>query len=285
MKPIMIFLIMALTLALPTGGWPKAAFQHKVIHEDRNTHVFLLNGLDESNAVTVHRFEHPVALKTKEVSEILGNLRYSKKVLFKWRGDYEVFFKSEIDNLSKQLSRALQDASPTEWIEFASTVQSRDSIDPVALLTDGYVFKKDGKLHIVFLNLKSEVAKNKRPRGGDPREWFSLGFKRINYTEEMSAPPVIPGTRFFDKPHDNWVVIDAVSLLNPKKETNAKVEEPETVYQPNKIKETSAEARVPETFTRKSLVDRMRILKELFDNDLITEQEYQKKKEEILNEL
>ena len=164
------------------------------------------------------------------------------------------------------MSKALQDASPNEWIEFASTVQSRDSVDPVPLLTDGYVFKKDGRLNVVLRNLKTENTKNNRPMSGDPRERFSLEFKRINLADGITAPPVIPGSRFLKQPHDNWAVIDIPSILSPKKETQVTTEAP---------------ARVE----RQDVVDRMKLLKELFDEGLITKEEYKKKKEEILNEI
>ncbi len=266
MKGLRIFLIMALALAVPAGGWPKTVLQHKVIFENRRDHVFLMYESDQNNNVVAQNYEHPVLLPPETVSRVLGQLRYSRSVFFNWRGNYDVFLESELEKLSKQISRALKDSSPNEWIKFASIEQNRDSIDPVPLLTDGYLFKKGGKLHVVLLNLKSEFTRKNRPRGGDPRESFSLEFKRFNLAEAISAPPVIPGSRFFAQPHDNWAVIDTAALLNPKKEIHIKTEAPVKIES-------------------KNLVDRMKTLKELFDRDLITEEEYKKKKEEILDEL
>ncbi len=266
MKGLLIFLIMTFTLALPVGGWTKTVLQHKVVYEKRHDHVFLMYESDVNNNVVPQNFEHPGKLTAEEVSKILEQLRYSKSFLFDWRGNHKVFYESELENLSKQISRALQDASPNEWVEFASTVKSRDPGESAPLLTDGYVFKKDGKLHVVLLNLKSEITRKNRPRGGDPRECFSLEFNRMNLTEGISTPPVIPGARFLDKPHNNWAVIDIASLLGQKKAPMVK-------------------ARASTKVESKNLVERMKILKELFERDLITEEEYKKKKEEILDEL
>lgn len=269
MKRLIIFLIISIVLALPVGGWSETVLQHKVVYESRHDHVFLMYESDGNDNVIAQNFEHPVQLTAEEVSRILGQLRYSKSFFFNWRGNHDVFFESELEKLSGQISRALQDASPNEWVNFVSTVQSRDAVDAVPLFTDGYIFKKDGKLHVVLLNLKFEISKKNCPRRGDPRERFSLEFKRINLTEEMTSPPVDPGMRFLGKPHDNWVIIDVAALLNPEKGTHAKAKEP---AKPAKIE-------------KKSLVDRMKILKELFDNDLITEEEYKKKKEDLLGEI
>jgi hypothetical protein len=266
MKSLLISLIMTPILALPIGGWPATTLQHKVIFENRRDHVFLTYESDESNKIVSQNYEHPVQLNTEKISKILGQLKYSKKVFFKWREkNYDVFFKSELDKLSEPISQALQNASPNEWVNFASSVESRD-IDSIPLLTDGCVFKKEGKLHVVFLNLKFEFDDKNRPKSGDPREFYSLGFKRMNLADAISAPPVNPGVRFLDQPHDNWAVIDADALLNPKKETKAKTVEPTKIE-------------------KRNLVERMKILKELYDNDLITDQEYRKKKEELLDEL
>jgi len=266
MKKLIIFVIIATVFCLPLCGWSKTILQHKVVYESRHDHVFIMYESDGNDNVVAQNFEHPVQLTAEEVSRILGQLRYSKSFFFDWRGNHAIFFESELEKLSGQISRALQDASSNEWVSFASTVQSRDAIDPVPLFTDGYILKKDGKLHVVLLNLKFEISKEDRPRPGDPRERFSLPFKRINTTEEMSAPPVDPGLRFLGKPHDNWVVIDFAALLNPEKQTSAKPKEPAKIE-------------------KKSLVDRMKTLKELFDNDLITKEEYEKKKEELLDEI
>ena len=119
---------------------------------------------------------------------------------------------------------------------------------------------------MVLMNLKTEYEKDERPLGGDPRECFQAGFHRINLTRGISSPPVIEGTRFFEKRHDNWAVIDIANLLNPQEEPEAKT-----------VEDMGRKG--------KTVTERMKVLKELYDNDLITKDEYKKKKAEILDEL
>lgn len=266
MRRLLVFLILTLVLMIPMDLWSRANLQHKVVFEDRRNHVFQIYEVDENNHVVAQNFEHPVSLTTDEAYYILEQLRYSKSVFFKWRGDYSVFAESELKFLSEYIPKALQNASSDEWVQFATTVQNRDAGDSIPLLTDGYVFKTDGKLHIVLLNLKAENTKDNRPRSGDPRECFSLGFKRLILSKVVSAPRVIPNSQFFDKPHENWAVINMKALSSPKEEAGG----------------TSAESM---THEKKNLIDRMKILKDLYNKDLITEEEYERKKQEILDEL
>lgn len=266
MKSIQIFLTMTLAFAFPADVWPKTEFKYKVIYENRYENVSLMYETDEDNTVVAQDFEHPVQITADKVSGLLEKLKYSTSLLTMWKGNYDVFFDSELENLSKQISRAFQAASSNEWIKFASTVMSRDSIDPIPLLTDGYIFKSQGKIHVVMLNVKKENTKDNRPQGGDPREHVSLPFKRINPTEEISYPPVIPGSRFLDKPHYNWAVIEMDASSGQKKEMDVEAEKTLNVE-------------------KKDLIERMKILKDLYEKDLITEEEYDRKKEEILNEL
>ncbi len=266
MKGLIIILFITFVSTLPVNGFSKTTLQHKVIYEDLRNHVFLIHETDENGNVIPQDFEHPVQLSPEELSKILGEIRYSKSFLFNWRGNYEVFSDAERESLSEKLSRAFQDATPNEWIGFSSTIDSPDLVDPVPLLTDGSIFKKHRKLHVVLLNLKYEVKKKDSPFRGDPRELFSLGLKRINLTEGISAPPVIPGTQFLTQHHNNWAAVDIAALLQRDEETQVKEESEKKVE-------------------GKNLVERMRILKEIFDNGLITKKEYEEKKKELLNEL
>ena len=266
MQYIIFTLIMTLMLAPPFTVWAKTQVQKKVIYENRRDHILLKHKLDENQNIIPQGFEHPVELSPEEVSAILGKLKYEKYGSFHWKGAYEVFSGTKRKELFSYISQALEQASPDEWIGFSLTERNHGSPNSGPLLTDGCIFQKDGKLHVVFLNLKHEITRKDFPHAYDPRERYSLIFMRILQGHGISSPPVIPGTPFLSKPHDNWAVIDTAALLRPEE---AMAFEP---VDPLEVKQ-------------RDMVERMKILKDLFNQDLITEEEYRKKKEEILKEL
>ena len=266
MQNIIFTLIMTLMLAPPVTVWAKTQGLQKVMYENRRDHVFLKYKLDENQNIIPQGFEHPVELSPEEVSDILGKLKYEKYSSFHWKGAYEVFSGSKRKELFSYISQALEQASPDEWIEFSLTERNHGSLHSGSLLTDGCIFKKDGKLNVVLLNLKFEITRKDKPHAYDPRKRYSLVFMRILQGRGISNPPVIPGSPFLSKPHDNWAVIDTAALLRPEEVMEFKAVESMQDKQ-------------------KDILERLKFLKDLFDQNLITKEEYRTKKEKILKEL
>lgn len=273
-----VYLIIAMML-LAGFGCTKAGLKEEVVFELGRDHVFLVHETDKAGKVIPQGLDHPAALTTEQIDRLLEAIRYSEYSFFKWRGDKPVFIESERAKLTKHVSLALQAAGPDNWIKFAVTAKKRDLLLPTRRITDGYIFVKDKKLNIVLANLNFELSDSDDPYAGDPRNRYTLGALRFNEEDGMNHPPVDPTDSFLKRPHNNWLLIDIPKILKeaaPDPEAQPRIEQ---------VKPVDEKIEKPEEKPEKSLEERLLELKELLDKGLITQEDFEKKKAELLEQL
>ncbi|NLH50168.1 MAG: SHOCT domain-containing protein [Myxococcales bacterium] len=134
-----------------------------------------------------------------------------------------------------------------------------------AMLTDGICYFQDGKLNLIFGNIDYQSADpNAEYYRLDPRERTVINALRLqtNPARGYAAPPVVKGDKWLDTDRRNWLVIDpAVFFAKPAEEAK------------------------PETPVKEDPTLRLQKLKELLDQGLITPEEYEQKRQEILKEI
>ncbi|HWS61571.1 MAG TPA: SHOCT domain-containing protein, partial [Steroidobacteraceae bacterium] len=86
------------------------------------------------------------------------------------------------------------------------------------------------------------------------------------------------------KPRDDWLVLNVSALASPDQRAAATATSAPSVTSQNPLP-ASAGAEKPSTSVPPSIEERLRRLKHLREQDLITEEEYNRKRSEILDQL
>lgn len=217
---------------------------------------------DGAKGVKVLPNEHPVLLDSGQLSIALGSLEF---VLPKKDKSSPVFEKPELDILQRYLANALEQAGPDEDVVFAlvGDYYAAYGIAKEQMYTAARVFYREGKLNIIFGDIRGKywpnVDRRIYPLAPGSRtipskhEWKLLGYP---YQEFYMGP---------DGQRTDWVVIDLAAMT-----ARAAMGEKETPTMP-------PHAKTPE--------ERLKMLEDLRNKKMITEDEYKMKRESILNEL
>jgi len=185
--------------------------------------------------------------------------------------------------LSEKISQGLAEAAPDEDVTFAY-IGNYPILAMMAILkedqvTTGRVFVQDGKINIIFGKLHEKVNE-KEDRRLNP---YLPGSREMVMPQELMLVEK-PGGESFTRKRPDWLVFNLTPpavLVTPTEEP-APEEQVPAVTTPG----TPAVRRAtPAQPVKKSVEERLTILKGLKDKGLITEEEYKAKRQEILNDL
>ncbi len=248
------------------------------LFEENPEHIWLESFVKKAggqNQDVSQGYDHPAQLTAKQINLILDNVHMKEHSLLKWSGPKKAFIEEDRSKLSPWLSEALGKANSFQWVNFSITSYKKSTLFKKEFLTDGICFIKDGKLNLVTTNInfnlhEEEIDQDnvyKKPEKGDPRDIFYSGVYRfITYPDKgISKPPIIEGDKWLKKEHYNWLVFDLEKLFSSQFEH-----------------EKQPQIDIPQ---KSDIKGRLKKLKELHDQDLISDEEYEQKRKEILNEL
>jgi hypothetical protein len=223
-------------------------------------------------------YGHPASLAPEEVHSMLGAVGFEEFAYFSWRDKGPLFTEGELSQLAPKLVEGLRKATADQWVYFSvSGMRSWLGI-ATARLSDGICFVKDGKFNLVLGNisfaLTQQATGTAEPSRIDPRDQKTLENVRLTGKTSglrVAPPPVVRGDRWLGSERRNWLVFDlaAPAALVPPQPPSVAAPGPGTL-----------EPSVPE-----GTAERLRRLKDLLDQGLITPDEYEKKRQEILKRL
>lgn len=270
MKKASYFIILSLILgALGTGC--SSSLRETVVTEDGREHVWLQHEVEKKDGVEQpisQGFEHPVELSGVEMEALLKELMKKDYAFFKWSEAKSIFIDEEVKKLAPDLAKALMAVSSSQWVHFSVIGNRRRVVSDYPAITDGMCFVKDGKLNIIFSNISEDLEdKVEKLFVGDPREVYRFASVRVHSTPEkkINLPPVIEGDPWLSKERENWLTIDLASFRErfAKAQLNLNVEKP----------------------AKSNPAIRLKMLKNLLDQGLISDEEYNQKRKEILDQL
>jgi hypothetical protein len=253
--------------------------ESKLLFKSRDQYVRIVKQ-DAAKGVKVPPNEQPVALDSDQIRLALSTLEI---MLPKQDKSLPVFTKAELDTLARYLSQGLAAAGSDEDVIFAVIDDYRAllGLAKEPKYTSGRVFYREGKLNIIF--------------GKIMEDYKGYG---LYAPEDRRLKPLAPGSRFVPSEHvwtlldqpdqtfyatnegarTDWVVLDLASMearmiLGEKAAAQAGTG-------------GSGSGQVQPKFkTEKTVEERLSILNDLKSKKLITEEEYQKKRSEILKDL
>jgi len=223
-------------------------------------------------------FSHPLKLSPENWKPLLASIRVRPVINFLMKGDEEpAFAPEEVDYLSMTLSRAFAKASPEQWVIFGLS-------NPVPTsgteMTTGAWYVEGTTLHLLLPNFHAPVRMDnlREVLNRDPffevLEATRYEFIPSEYADEGSGKQSLLSFVRDETPH---LAIEYELLLaggpSPKKS------------QEDEGGGTQLEKSVEPGRPPSSLDDRLATLKRLKDQNLITEEDYQRKKQALLDQL
>lgn len=203
---------------------------------------------------------HPFVIKEKAIADILNSIYFSERTgFFGWGEERHLFDSKEIERIAAPVKKGLEEARSDEIVVF--------EIEAPNGKTSGEVFVLDS-LNLRFNSINGIPFSVEREATGMPPRGES-SYSSDNYKViPRIAHAYFSSKEIFGKEvkHLNWVIIN----------TN-KIETPAAIPQ--------SPVSTPKTKEEATISERLQILKDLRDKGLISEDDYERKKKEILDSL
>jgi hypothetical protein len=299
MTKAVLLALLALVLSL---GCTKAGIQYQDVYKDGRNFLKIAHETDKHGNIVPQGYNHPQVFTEEQLRSILGHLEFQEYSFFKWRKPKALFVEKELVKLAPALVDAFATIGPDEWIEFSSSTYKRDYLWPTPRFTDGRMWFENGALQIALANLNRENVEWEERNRSDARRYSSIESFRIVTGPYVAYPAVNTGDPLRKAAHTNWVLIDTTNLLPALASAPTKDEQEEADRQSESVltghEQSTTEsvaqpagqtappaAAAPPATDAKSVKERLQALQELLDAGLITKDEYERKKAEILQAL
>jgi hypothetical protein len=232
------------------------------------------------------RYDHPATISSEQIGRVLAAVAIEEFSFFKWREAGVIFAPEDAALLAPNLAEALRKAGPEQWVYFSARNVPKAFTFGAVRFSDGIAFVKAGKLNLVFDNVGYVENVDTQPSRTDPRDAATSQSQRLKARGPDvlgAAPPLVSGDRWLGRERTNWLVFDLSAAAPP-----APMPVPAPAPQIAAPAAAAAPAATPVSASAPASTDpeeRLRKLKDLRDKGLITSEEYEKKRQEILKGL
>lgn len=260
--------LVALLAGLAVGERAEALYKARVIfRKGPNTWVKITRANKR-----ILPLEHPKTFTSEQMAAALASLCYFRPDAFGFSSkkgkEYALFTEEEIRLIAAPAAQALGQAGPEEWVDFSVYAFRGQNLLGTFRQTDGVIFVKNGRLNVALRNIAEKTGTDQQTLNTyDPTRGY----------RSLTRLVAIPGQEQVGK---NWVTMDPARIPKP-----AKPAAPEGVAPAAAGPAPAPSASAAQEQPQRSVEERLRELQDLYDKGLITEEEYRKKREEILNGL
>jgi hypothetical protein len=294
-KLVLSFLVLfgtigCLNLNYFTGGSPTQSQGSADIFSKGKTYVKLENMRDTKGTSRIS-LDHPKYLRKDILSSTFASIYFKEKGITGWGEEQNVFQESELLSLVPHIKDAFSRAAPTQYVLVNSNyTKGKKKFLASELYTVFAMFISNNKLNIVFSRIQYiSVTEKDSSIFTNPEEIYIDPFS----IKKNPFWKLIPrsGQRFKEG-HGNWLIIDLEKSAFVEEEQEKEIalnndsgvldtqgkQEGVKVYG-TKERVSGAPKRVE---TKLSIKDQLLELKELETTGLITSEDYERRKAEIL---
>jgi len=232
----------------------------RVIHQEDGLIVVLDKGEIQASPPFNPPYQHPAAISPQDIQKVLEAVEVSPRggilmSIFSKKKAETLFPKRAAHLVATQLSQALSKADSSERVNFYQT-RPLNSVKNAA--TSGFILVRDERIHLRLNHYKVPQRKGTPPSSiGQDIKPSESGRYRFSLLEKKGMTHrAYKGMLGLSGTDSHWLVIDYAHVDEPKKRAT------------------------PPT----SLEERLRVLKRLREEGLITEKEYIDKKQSILRD-
>ena len=286
------FISLLLLLSLATGCYsynkktPRKSNIVGATVNDNNTSVEIREELDENGNVIKKNYNHPYYFTAGGLTNILSSIFYTQKnLMLGTKGKQRLYQKAELQVIIPPILSAFSMANDSQDILVFSTVDKVLLADAQSYFS---MFISNNELNIVFSDIQNKKSvndgrafrKNNKAKFKDPFEVKRSG--RWNLIP-MEGQRFAPG-------HQNWLIFDLSSNLfgvaGNGSSNNANNNPSQTDSRSRTIerKVRTSNNFIEEKQKYSDVRDKLKELKVLSDEGLISDEDYELKKKELLNE-
>ena len=254
--------------------------------------IITLEERQKEGDIVGQAYQHPCSIDKLQLKKLMGSLIYMDEVgLMGKEKKMPVFQAIEIERLAPVLAGTLAQATDSQRIRFTSFNRGKGLIFSVSRKTEGVVFMAlDSRLNFAFNYINAEIRMDETK--AFPEDFSHTDPLEISYADTAlveSAPYFEKQTLPSGKPSPLWVAVDMEKL--------AAAAPPEMTPGDNLSKtpaQASEEAAAgispvpapePTITLQEEIKTKLIYLKELLDEGLITETDYNAKKDALLEKL
>ena len=273
--------------------------------EKQYKYIVTLEQQQEKGIIVQQKYEHPYEIKLADLEKLMGGLISTEKGgLMKKKKQSPVFQEVEIDRLAPVLADTLAKADTSQRIRFISFNQGKALLFSTPRKTAGVVFvESDGRLNIAFNFINSERNPSETTAFYPVHSMVDPLKIRTSDTHISSATYSVELHEFeTGKRAPMWVVADLEKLTESISTTTVpiikatdevpsavapKTETPDTTVAetPSTTVIKTVPVQVPEDLLKEDIKNKLRYLKELLDEGLISKTDYNTKKIELLDKI
>lgn len=245
-------------------------------HEEQERFVRLDARADDPRPDGIARFAHPVLLSSAEWARILAGIRIQPRkdsVLFTraLEPPTEAFAPDEVAYLGRALSEIFARARPDEWVVFG---MSRVLPSGLNEITTGGWFAEGTRLHLLLANYRHGVTRTtvRERLWKEPLRAVAAPFYDVVQDERQT---VVKGTGLLS-------VLSSGSGPEIVIEYRALLGAPPAVEKTMPVERVAPAAPDAGRLPGGAVEERLRMLKRLREQGLITDEEYREKKKDVL---
>jgi hypothetical protein len=269
-------LVCAMALSLLSATCTTVTQAPVSVQEDPNHFIRIEGRYGDARRERSTRFEHPLTMTPAEWQRVLRSVQVqSRKDTFLFttaKNPPEAAFSPEqIVYLSEGLSKAFGGAHPDEFVVFGF---SETRVPPLAEITTGGWFVEGQRLHLVLANYRHSVSMMRI------RDQL---WKDPLHSDTSPSYDIVPGpnqTIGREKGLVGLLSAEAPELLIDFKTLLGAKPLPSPALSPAGSRK---DVPAPPSPDEPSLEERLRVLKNLRDQGLITDEEYRQKKKQLLD--
>ena len=286
------FISLLLLLSLATGCYsynkktPRKSNIVGATVNDHNTSVEIREELDENGNVIKKNYNHPYYFTAGGLTNILSSIFYTQKnLMLGTKGKQRLYQKAELQVIIPPILSAFSMANDSQDILVFSTVDKVLLADAQSYFS---MFISNNELNIVFSDIQNKKSvndgrafrKNNKAKFKDPFEVKRSG--RWNLIP-MEGQRFAPG-------HQNWLIFDLSSNLfgvagnDSSNNTNNNPSQTGSRARTIERKVRTSNNFIEKTEKYQDVRDKLKELKVLSDEGLISDEDYELKKKELLNE-
>ena len=242
-------------------------------------------------------YTQPYEIDLADLEKLMRNLTYTEKVGLSSREKKSPVFQSvEIDRLAPALVETLAKAEANQRIRFTSFNQGKALMFSVPQKTEGVLFvEPDGRLNVAFNYI------NAARQPSETSAIYHIDSSVNPLKIETSGTPILSIAPYAElhkfesgKQAPMWVVVDLRKMKESTITATVPVikiseEVPPAVVPMTEALGTSVESAAPtqspENMLKEDIRNNLKYLKELLDEGLISEKDYDAKKHELLDKI
>jgi len=225
-----------------------------------------------------NRYDHPFSFHQGDMTRLLESVYYSKHRFFTWSPSTRVFEQDQAEALAPHFQRAFLEAGPQDQVEFYLPLEKAKllGVSGQTLLTRGRAFIRGHELHLHFDNVNQKV-RSYASHAEDQEPLPPSGWKLIPQKGQALGTRKPSGAA--GPENDHWLTVDLAYRPAPEQAA------PPPAPPPASLPPAAGPARAPAgepAGTNSPAREKLRELRDMQEEGLISPEDYERKKQEIL---